>query len=124
MSFDATDELASVELVARYNQAIDGRDAQAWAGMFVEGGVFQVIGQEPVTGREALVAMVEGMDPTSGERHWTTNFVIEGDGGAARMTVALALLRGSNVLGTGRYADVLAREEAGWRFVRSEVALG
>ena len=123
MSLEAEDELAIVELVAAYNQAIDRRDAEAWANTFAENGVFVVAGREPVAGRDALVGMVQALDPTSGERHWTTNFVIEADGDGARMRVDLAMLRGGQILGTGRYADSLTREGGTWRFVRREVTL-
>ena len=123
MSLEAEDELAIVELVAAYNQAIDRRDAEAWANTFAENGVFVVAGREPVAGRDALVGMVQALDPTSGERHWTTNFVIEADGDGARMRVDLAMLRGGQILGTGRYADSLTRECGTWRFVRREVTL-
>ena len=118
MSLSTEDRLAIMEMVAVYNQAIDAGQGEALADTFVADGVFEVTGRDPVAGRDALVGMVQAQDATSGVRHWTTNFVIEPDGEGAAMQCDLVLLRGPEIVITGRYEDELTRTDEGWRFVR------
>ena len=40
MPLTAGDRMEMIELVARYNHAIDSRDAEAWADTFTEDGRF------------------------------------------------------------------------------------
>ena len=122
MSLTLSDRLEMIELVSRYNHAVDNRNAETWADTFTPDGVFCMVGGPEVRGRAALIKMVEdlpepGPDP---HRHWTTNFVIEGDAQHAEMRVDLAVLSGTSVLGTGRYVNELVRTDAGWRFTRRD----
>ena len=58
MPLTAEDREEMIELVARYNHAIDSRDAEAWADTFTEDGRFYVPPKHDVRGREALVAFI------------------------------------------------------------------
>ncbi|MBF66958.1 MAG: hypothetical protein CMQ29_04605 [Gammaproteobacteria bacterium] len=118
MSLSTEDRLAITELVAVYNQAIDAGRGEAWADTFTATGVFEVTGRNPVEGRAALIAMVEAQAADSGIRHWTTNFVIDPAGDGATLRCDLTLLRGAEILLTGRYEDELARQDDGWKFTR------
>jgi uncharacterized protein (TIGR02246 family) len=119
MALTAEDRVEMIELVARYNQAIDARDGEAWAGTFTDDGVFQIDDRPEVRGREALVQMVRDLDP-SNARHWATNFIIEGDGegGTATMRAYFALLRENQVVATGTYVNELTKVDGAWRFAR------
>lgn len=119
MPLTAEDRVAMIELVSRYNHAVDGRDAQSWADTFTQDGVFRMQGRDEIRGRAALVAMVESLG-APGARHWTTNFVIDGDGDYADMQVDLVVVRGSRVLATGRYDNTMQRVDGEWRFARRD----
>ena len=93
MPLTLEDRLDITELVGRYDQAIDFRDAAGYADTFIEDGVFQIIGQPEIKGREKLMRMIERLGP-QGSRHWVNNMVIDGDGDSARMTCYPMVLAG------------------------------
>jgi hypothetical protein len=110
--------LEILQLVARYNHALDLGDAETWADTFTADGSIEV---PPGTfkGRAALVEFARGFQRQfAGTRHWTTNVWIEGDGEAARLRCYLWLIRSGSgeTLWTGHYDDALARTAEGWRF--------
>ena len=72
----ADDRQAVIDLVARYNDLIDRREAQAWAETFVEDGELRVNDMPPTKGREALAAFCLAMGAPDAH-HWTTNYIIE-----------------------------------------------
>ena len=113
----AEDRLEMIELVSRYNHAIDGRDAVGWADTFTRDGTFVIEGVQEFHGRDELIGMVEAMPP-AGHRHWTSNFVIEGEGDRATMDLDLTLLDGPKVVSTGRYLNDLVRVDGRWLFER------
>jgi uncharacterized protein (TIGR02246 family) len=119
MPLTVEDRLAIFELVARYNQAIDGRDAPAYAATFVPDGVFQIAGQPEIRGREKLARMVERLGPP-GTKHWVNNIVTEGEGDSATMTCYLMVLSGHRVVTTGFYRNTLQRIDGAWLFVRRD----
>ena len=121
MTLTLEDKLAIRELVARYNQAIDGRDAAAYADTFVDDGVFQISGQPEIRGREKLMRMIERLGPPN-SRHWVNNMVFEGDGDSARMTCYLMVLNGLRVTNMGYYDNVLRKDGGAWKFVRRAYA--
>ena len=80
------DQLEIQELVSRYNVAIDRSDVDGWLACFTEDGSFQGVAGR-YEGLAAVRAFAEDLT-TSDEwapyrpmRHWTTNFIIEYDGG-------------------------------------------
>lgn len=113
------DIIAIEQLAARYNYAIDGRDADAWAGTFVEDGVFAAAGA--VRGSEALRAFVRSRTGVS--RHYISNPAIEVHGDTATMRVYLELVRGREIALTGHYDDTLRRVDGEWRFVSRHVTV-
>ena len=125
MALTSEDKLAIMELVARYNHAYDGGDAEAWAATFTEDGAFQSRGRR-TEGREALVRKVEEEAEkiaTFKPRHLISNFVIEGDGDSATLTCHLLLMSGSDVAAVGSYDDVLRRVDGVWKFAHRTVTV-
>ncbi len=119
MALTLEDRLDIIELVARYNQAIDSRDASGYAETFTEDGVFQIAGQAEIKGREKLARMVERLGPP-GSRHWVNNIVIDGDGDEATMHCYLTVFNALRVTNMGRYANTLRKVEGKWKFVRRD----
>ena len=135
MSLTWADRLEIQELVARYDRAIDGGDAEAWIECFTEDGVWD--GGIRVEGRAALLAFARGL-PTDlgfaafrGARHFVTNFLIDGDGdGQARLRCDNLMLQpragGVAALVGADYDDRLRRVDGRWLFVsrRTRVVRG
>ncbi|MEE8422019.1 MAG: nuclear transport factor 2 family protein [Dehalococcoidia bacterium] len=114
MTLPTDDIVAIQQLVARYNHAIDGGDAEGWANCFTAEASFQISGREPTVGREALAEIVRRR--ADGSRHVTTNMLIEGDGGTATMRAYLTVLRERAVSVTGSYTDRLVKVDGRWLF--------
>jgi ketosteroid isomerase-like protein len=119
MALTLEDRLDITELVARYDQAIDGRDAAAYADTFTEDGVFQITGQQEIKGRERLMRMIERLGPPN-NRHWVNNIVIDGEGDNATMTCYLMVLRDLRITSMGYYVNTLKRLDGNWKFVRRD----
>ena len=121
MGLSTADRLEILELVARYNHTMDGRDAEAWAACFTPDGVFDGGPRLQAEGRAGLVAFMERLIARDiPALHWVNNIVIEGAGDAARMTLYLLVidLRGDAPRPShfGVYHDELTRTAEGWRF--------
>jgi len=124
----STDDLVQIQqLYARYNHAIDGGQADAWAATFTADGVFNS-GQGEFTGTAALAQFAGGFaNQFKGKaRHWTNNLVIDDAPGGAKGTCYLALYMlggegGPKILVTGIYRDELAKGADGWRFTKRAV---
>lgn len=119
MPLTVEDRVEMMELVARYNQAIDSGDAEGYAATFTEDGVFQIAGQPEVRGREQLIDMVQRLGPRN-SRHWVNNIVIDGDGDSATMKCYLAVLRDRQITSTGKYVNILVRVDGSWKFLRRD----
>jgi len=112
------DRLDILDLLARYNYAIDDGDGDAWAASFTQDGVF-TSPSGIFAGREALRKFAN--EYQRGGLHVTSNHIITGDGNDAKMRCYLQLVtapRGEKpeIRFCGRYADVLVKTGAGWRF--------
>ena len=116
MSLTPEDRVEIVELVSRYNQAMDLRQAEAWTDTFTEHGRFCAPPNRDVSGRDSLIAMVESMDAPDAQ-HWATNFVIEGDQDDAMMESDLIVFRDNGVGVRSKYLDTLQRVDGSWKFV-------
>lgn len=116
----ADDKVAVLDLIARYNNAIDKREPEAWAGAFVEDGRFEVVGGPAIEGRAALADYVRSLPPADA-RHWTTNTIIEGTDTEATVRCYLAMLGSSGVSITGRYTDRVVRDGDAWLFATRSV---
>ena len=134
MSLGWEDRLEIRELVARYDRAIDGGDAEGWAACFTEDGVWD--GSIRVEGREALLAFARRLpvDPDfaafRGARHFVANFLIEGAGDEARLRCDNLMLQpragGVAALVAADYDDRLRRVDGRWLFAtrRTRVVRG
>ena len=123
MALPNEDQLEIMELMARYNHAIDGGDAEAWAGTFTGDGVFEG-SAGTVRGREELLAFVRGRDPSRRVRHWNNNILIEGEGDEAAAKVYLVTfdVSGPPALRiSGVYHDRLRRVNGEWKFAHRRV---
>ena len=89
MPLSSADKLEIQELIARYNHAVDSGDTAAYAATFTEDGSFRG-GHDLVQGRENLAEMAGW---AGGNRHWTANHIINGDGDAATLKCYLMVTR-------------------------------
>ena len=119
MPLTPEDRLAIREVVARYNHATDAHDAVARADTFWDDGVFDPT-RPALHGREAIL---NAKRPDGGRnwRHWTDNFIIEGNsnGNTARVTAYLAVFNVGppvHIQLSGIYRDTLRKIDGEWRF--------
>ncbi len=119
-----TDDIVQIhQVIAEYAHAFDNGDGDAVAACFVQDGTLDT-GVAVITGREALAGMVATMpEQMPGGRHVVSNIAVagEGDDATARMYLQVFLTAGgaeqTKLLLSGRYDDVLRREDGTWRFV-------
>lgn len=116
------DRLDMIELVARYNQAIDNGDGEAWTNTFTKNGVFRIVCSRKAHGHEELAQLVcdTVRNNKRGYRHWAGNFVIDGDGDAARMTAYFMGVVNRQIAATGRYRNELRKMDGEWKFTLRE----
>jgi bifunctional aromatase (cyclase/dehydratase) len=114
----AMDYIEIQQLYARYNNAIDAGDGEAYAATFTPDGVFN-----NNTGREGLLKFVEqykGQMNGLVNRHWNTNLTITPSPEGASGTVYLMLVdvsaRPPVIRTAARYEDSLVKTAQGWRF--------
>jgi len=116
------------ELFNAYRRALDTKDFQAYARLFAKDGVF-VAGNATASGRDEILSLVEGMVGTlltaqSGDDfHLVSNVDIQFRGNRATATSNWSyIIRGADdcpvLAKTGRYEDILIREEGLWHFQR------
>ena len=117
-SLTADDYIEIQQLYARYNNAIDSGDADAYAATFVPDGVFNNF-----NGHDALVGFINNYrDNQKGtnRRHWNTNLAIMPSPEGARGTVDLMLVdvsvRPPVIAAAAKYDDQLVKTADGWRF--------
>jgi len=120
----ADDKIEIAELAARYNHAVDHRDAEAWADLFTPDGRVEVNGGLLAESQEGLRAYVENARKLPAKRrHWINNVVI--DPGPAPDTARLRLyvtcydMTDGKVTAPymlGEYDDEVVRHEGRWKF--------
>ena len=103
-----------LQLLDRYNHAVDRGDAEGWADTFAEGGVFDAMGQV-LTGRDALVGFASSV---KGVRHVVVNPLVDVHGDGAHVRAYLMLYAGGAIAMMGVYEDDLVRTPDGWRFAK------
>ena len=118
------DKLEIAELAARYNHAVDHRDAEAWADLFTPDGRVEVNGGLLAESREGLRAYVENARQLPAKRrHWICNVVV--DEGPAPGTARLRLYVNCYDITDGavtapymlgEYDDEVVRHEGRWKF--------
>lgn len=111
-------------LTARYNEAFDAMDVEAFVATFVPDGEFQLDDDEPLRGHAALAAFHREIG--FGKVHHTADHRIEVQGDRATQVCNLVLggrtearaVGSAQIENTGRYTDELVRTSDGWRFAR------
>lgn len=120
MALSAAEELEIQELVARYNFAIDHRQAEEFADVFAPDGELWADGKLRAAGRAALVEHIRKAERTGHKiRHWPCNPVIEADGNAARLrmyVMAWDITEGMRPQILAEYDDDLVRIDGHWKF--------
>ena len=99
--------------------ATAGADPDAFAGLFVPGGVWKVEGG-PVRGRTAIAARLRAFGPFGFHLAVNGDFVVRGDAAVARwhaLVPSIDLDRRA-IWTAGIYDDEFLRTPEGWRFAR------
>jgi hypothetical protein len=128
MGLSADDKLEILNLLGKYNFAIDFGDAEAWADTFTPQGVFESP-QTKAQGRDELVSFAAGFaSQLKGARHWVNNIVVEGDGNNATTKAYLVLYLmggegGPKAIATGIYNDTLTKTGGAWKFTGRKVTV-
>lgn len=119
MALTAADKLEILDLIARYNHAVDSGDGPAYADTYTDDGVFQYP-RGRAEGRQGLIDLVQAIaDHIPGVRHWSGNWIIEGDGDHATMRCYLlneVTAGRPQIISTGIYHDTLQRVNGAWKF--------
>ncbi len=122
MALAPTLVLRALELYARYNEAIDRGDADAYNATFAPGGFLSRDGLV-TAGTEALAAFARSVGERK-MRHFVSNVIVDGSAVSGRGTAVgradvLVLQRENGalaVVASGTYADRLVLTPAGWLF--------
>ena len=126
MPLTADDRVEIQMLGARYNHAIDFHDHEAWADTFVPDGCF-ISPQGQRDGRDQLIEFShDSAARPPARRHWTNNWVIDGEGDDATSSCYLNLVDVTNhgaILVTGIYRDRLRKVDGAWKFVERNVSI-
>ena len=122
----ADDRAEILDLAGRYSHGLDLGDSAAWAGVFTEDGVMELVAQGTVITGDALHAMgSRDRDPSGPQsRHIPTTFVIEGAGDDATMRSYVSVVgtgEGANIVFQGRYEDELRRVDGRWRIAHRRI---
>ena len=116
------DERAIRDLIERYADAVNRRDAAAWAALWTADGVWEVFGSA-IPGRYAVLgAWSAALKGFAFVFHVSHSAVIElaGDTARARWTISEQLVdaRGRASLLLALYHDQYCREAGAWRIAR------
>ena len=82
MAISTEDRMAILDLLSRYNHAIDGGDTETWLDCFTEDAVYEFPPDRRWEGIEQLreVAASRAANPDQpASRHWLNNVLVEGD---------------------------------------------
>ncbi len=125
MSLSADDRAAIQNLAGRYSHAIDLGDTEAWAEVFTDDGVLEMVTQGRQISGDVLRSLPAGRDPARPQsRHIPTTFVIEGDGDEATMRSYVTVVRvgdPARLAFQGRYEDRLRRVDGAWRIAHRTI---
>lgn len=110
------DHLAILNLLSRYNHAIDLGSPEMWADCFTDDAEFDA---RPVTHSRGRAELIEFAARSLGRtRHWNSNVIVEGDGDEATSRVYLMTLTpGADAKPgiTGVYTDQLVKQDGEWK---------
>lgn len=123
----AADELDIMELVARYNHAIDHRRADDFAAVFAPEGELWADGALRARGTAALAEHIRKAERTGQQiRHWPCNPLVRvsGDAATLRMYVLAWDVTGGGMRAQimAEYDDALARVDGRWKFTVRRVS--
>ncbi len=123
MPLAAEDHLAILNLIARYNHAIDLGNPEMWADCFTEDGEFDA---RPVTHCHGRADLLEFCGRSQGRtRHWTSNLLVEGEGDTATASLYLMAVTPGAIAEpgvTGVYHDQLVKQDGDWKIKRRALA--
>lgn len=128
-SLSPQDRLDITELLARYNHAVDGLEAEEWAALFTEDGALMANGHERARGRAALTAYVAARRDAGTPliRHVLTNVVIDPTEAGARVRAYVLAYRVDDWTGMpyliGQYEDDVVRDDGEWRFKQRRMSV-
>ena len=123
------DKFAIEELIARYNQSLDGGDYPTWVACWSDDAVLDGIGKL-LTGRAQIQAFADQYEGSTrsqinGLKHYTVNILSSVVGDAATSSSYLQLIsttdKGVKIIFTGRYEDDLKRVDGQWHFARRKL---
>lgn len=123
----AADRMEIHELIARYNRAVDGGDADGWVKTFTEDGVFESLLVGTFRGREELAEFAKrfSVEPEYaswvGGQHWIGNVIVDPRGEDEVEVFSYHIMfvpEGRRVAGVlmAAHQDIARKTSAGWRF--------
>ena len=126
-----TDHSAIRDLALRYCAAVDRRDWNVLAEVFVPDATVGVAGSDPMTGTGEIVARYRrGLSRLDATHHMVTNHEITVDGDSARHSCLVHARHvrrdapgGPHFVIGGRYEDQLARTPQGWRIKQRDLVI-
>ena len=129
MTSQLEDKHAIEELIARYNQSLDGGDYAQWVACWADDAVLDGIGKL-LTGKAQIQAFADQYESTTrsrinGLKHYTVNILSTVTGDKATSSSYLQLVsttdKGVKIIFTGRYEDDLKRVNGQWQFARRKL---
>lgn len=129
MTSQLEDKHAIEELIARYNQSLDGGDYAQWVACWADDAVLDGIGKL-LTGKAQIQAFADQYESTTrsrinGLKHYTVNILYTVTGDKATSSSYLQLVsatdKGVKIIFTGRYEDDLKRVNGQWQFARRKL---
>ena len=125
MPLTIEDRFAIMELMARYNHAVDSGDSEGVAALFIEDGALDAVATGENRGRPAIAEYIASRpDGWQRRRHFNSSPISEGDGDRATLALYLLVLSRRETVDprlVGRYEDELRRVDGEWRFVRRRI---
>jgi ketosteroid isomerase-like protein len=120
------DKVEIVEILARFDLAVDSGDIEAYAALWTENAVLETNGTT-ARGQEALRAFLVEHRKTlgRGRRHLSLNpVVLSAEGDSATATSYMVVIEAEKapaVVASGVYSDTLQRVDGRWKFARRKL---
>ena len=126
LGLSADDRAAIQNLAGRYSHALDLGDTAAWAEIFTDDGVMEMVAQGYEITGDTLRSLPAGNGDRSGpqSRHIPTTFVIDGAGDEATMHSYVTVVgtgEQARLVFQGRYEDRLRRVDGEWRIAHRRI---
>lgn len=123
----AIDKVEIVEVLARFDLAVDSADIEAYVALFTENAVLETNGTT-ARGHEALRALfVEETTLARGRRHLSLNpVVLSTEGDSATATSYLVVIEAEKapaVVASGVFFDTLQRVDGRWKLARRKLVV-